>query len=222
MRFPRLSRKLKLLTLPLGVLLVGAIILGSQWTIRRAGDGRTFDSTMEVPHHKAALVLGCSKILANGRFNLYFRYRIEAAAALFRAGKVDYLIVSGDNRFHGYDEPTDMRDALVKAGVPAGRIYRDYAGFSTLDSVLRAREIFGQESLVIVSQRFHNERAIFIARGHGIEAVGLNATDVARLGGLRTKAREYLARCKTLLDVWILGSEPKFLGPAVELGGPVS
>jgi len=222
MRFPRLSRKQQFLSLPLGVLLVAGIILGSQWTIRRAADGRTFDNVEEVPHHKAALVLGCSKILANGRPNLYFRYRIEAAAALYRAGKIDYLIVSGDNRFHGYDEPTDMRDALVQAGVPAGRIYRDYAGFSTLDSVLRAREIFGQESLVIVSQRFHNERAIFIARGHGIDAVGLNATDVARLGGLRTKAREYLARCKTVLDVWVLGSEPKFLGPPVELGGPVS
>ena len=175
-----------------------------------------------IPRRSAALVLGCAGTLSNGRPNLYFRYRIEAAAALYHAGRTDYLIVSGDNRRADYDEPTDMREALIAAGVPGDRIYRDYAGFSTLDSVVRAREIFGQREFIIVSQPFHNKRALYIARGHGIDAIAFNAADVARFGGLRTKAREYLARCKTLLDLRLLGTSPRFLGPPVTLGGPVN
>lgn len=222
MKRPRLSRTRLLLALPLAALIALALIGGSQWVIRQASDGRTYEVATLVPHRQAALVLGCSKLLANGRPNLFFRLRIEAAAALYHAGGADYLIVSGDNHRHGYDEPTDMRDALIAAGVPGERIYRDYAGFRTLDSVVRARDIFGQREIVIVSQPFHNERAIFIARGHGIDAIGFNAADVARFGGLRTKAREHLARCKTVLDVWLLGTAPKFLGPPVTLGGPVT
>jgi SanA protein len=207
-----------------GLLLAAFLVasLGCQWVIRHSSSGRTFAGTADVPKHRAALVLGCTKILSSGRPNVFFRLRIEAAAALFHAGRVEYLIVSGDNSREGYDEPGDMRHALIAAGVPEDRIYRDYAGFRTLDSVVRAREIFGQDAIVIVSQRFHNERAIFIARGHGIEAVGFNAEDVAAYRGMKTKAREWLARWKTVLDVWVLGTGPKFLGPPVELGGPVS
>jgi SanA protein len=222
MKFLRLTRKRLLLALLLGVLLAAVMLWGSHLAIRQASHGRTYNVAAQVPNHKAALVLGCSKTLASGRANLFFRYRIEAAAALYHAGKADYLIVSGDNHRHGYDEPTDMREALIAAGVPAERIYRDYAGFRTLDSVVRAREVFGQREIVIVSQPFHNQRAIFIARGHGIDAIGFNAADVARFGGLRTKAREHLARCKTVLDVWLLRTLPKFLGPSVALGGPVT
>lgn len=202
--------------------LIPIVLLGSLGAIRHSSSGRTYDTADAVPKRKAALVLGCTKILANGRPNLFFYFRIEAAAGLFRAGRVDYLIVSGDNSREGYDEPTDMRDALIAAGVPADHIYRDYAGFRTLDSVIRARDIFGQDSITIVSQRFHNERAIFIARGHGIDAVGYNAVNVPQYRGLKTKSREWLARVKTVLDVWVLGTRPKFSGPPVELGGPVS
>ncbi|MCB1061727.1 MAG: YdcF family protein [Verrucomicrobiae bacterium] len=198
-----------------------AIIAGNL-CVRQAASDRVYDSLEETPHRSAGLVLGCVKTLPNGRGNLFFRYRINAAAALYHAGKVDYLIVSGDNHRHGYDEPTDMRDALVAAGVPEDRIYRDYAGFRTLDSVVRAREIFSQTSLTIVSQSFHNERAIFIARENGIDAIGFNAKDVESLGGLRTRLREHLARFKTVLDVWVLDSKPKFLGPQIALGGPTN
>ena len=222
MKMPRLSCK-RLFFLFSGCLLLAALVIaGSEWSIRRAAGGRTYGEVSEIPHRRAALVLGCAKTLASGRGNLYFRYRIEAAAALYQAGRVDYLIVSGDNRHHAYDEPTDMREALIAAGVPGDRIYRDYAGFRTLDSVVRAREIFGQSEITIVSQPFHNERAIYIARGHGIDAIGFNAADVIRFGGLRTKAREFLARCRTVLDLRLLGTAPKFLGPVVPLGGPVN
>lgn len=190
--------------------------------IQQAASDRTYDSAEQLPHREAALVLGCARTLPNGRTNLYFRYRITAAAALYHSGKVEYLIVSGDNHRHDYDEPTDMRDALIAAGVPADRVYRDYAGFRTLDSVVRAREIFGQTELIIVSQAFHNRRAIFIARERGIDAVAYNARDVESINGLRTQLREQLAKLKTVLDIWLFNTQPKHLGPPVALGGPVT
>lgn len=200
---------------------IAAIVMGNL-AVGQASKDRIYESLSTVPEREAALVLGCVKTLPDGRGNLFFHYRINAAAALFHSGKVEYLIVSGDNHRESYDEPTDMRDALIDAGVPADRIYRDYAGFRTLDSVVRAREIFGQRSLTIVSQQFHNERAIFIAREHGIDAIGFNARDVESFGGLRTKLREQLARFKTVLDVWVLHTDPKFLGKEIVLGGPTT
>jgi len=186
--------------------------------IRLASKGRRFTDPDSVPGHRTALVLGCARTLSNGRPNQYFLHRIRTAAALYRAGRVDCLIVSGDNHRVGYDEATDMRDALVDEGVPADRISRDFAGFRTLDSVIRAREVFCQEKFVIVSQRFHNERALFIARAHGIDAVALDAPDVATLGGLKTRVREAFARTKAVADVWLFGTEPRFLGPKVMIG----
>ncbi len=127
-----------------------------------------------------ALVLGTRRTTPDGRWsNPHFAHRIEAAAALYRAGKVKRLLVSGDNHVRGYDEPSDMRDALVAAGVPAQAIALDYAGFRTLDSVVRAKEVFGQTSLVVVSEQFHNYRAVFICRHFGIDAVAYSAEPVS-------------------------------------------
>lgn len=193
------------------------------YSVTDAASDRVFEAANDVPKRKAAVVMGCARILPDGRQNLYFIRRIEAAWRLFDAGKCEYLIVSGDNSRESYDEPTDMRDALIAKGIPGDRIYRDYAGFRTLDSVVRAREIFGQEDFIVVSQEFHNERAIFIAKEHGWDnVVGYNARRVSSFGGLRTRLREYLARVKTVLDVSVLDTKPKFLGRSVELGGPVT
>lgn len=140
---------------------------------------------------------------------------MEAAVRLYQSGKVAALIVSGDNGSKEYDEATAMKDALVRAGIPEKSIYLDYAGFRTLDSVVRAKEVFGQEAFVVVSQRFHNERAIFLARQSGIKAIGYNAADLRGRRGLMTHLREYLARVQAVLDVKVLGTQPKFLGKAV-------
>ncbi len=162
-------------------------------------------------------MLGTSQYLSNGDRNLYFSYRIEAAYALYRAKKVAYILVSGDNGEKTYNEPKKMRDALIKKGVPAEKIVLDYAGFRTLDSVVRAKEVFGQESFIVVSQKFHNERALYIAENRGLKAFGFNARDVAQYAGFKTHLREYLARVKMMLDLYILGTSPKFLGEAVEI-----
>lgn len=153
----------------------------------------------------------------SGRPNAYFYNRVDAAAALYHAGKVEYLVISGDNGRKGYNEPQDMKEALVGRGVPAEAIYLDYAGFRTYDSVVRMEKIFGQESFTVISQEFHNRRAVYIAQALGLDAVGYNAADVAAYAGMKTRLREKLARVRMFMDLWT-GKTPKFLGEPVEIG----
>ena len=203
------------------LLAAAAALLGySEWTV---SDARhyTYDDVDAVPYNRVAVVLGTSKYLIGGSPNHYFKYRIKAAAELYNNGKVDYILVSGDNATVQYNEPRQMRRALIQAGIPASAIYSDYAGFRTLDSVVRAKEVFGQSRFTVVSQAFHNERAIFIARHFGIDAVGFNALDPSAYQGIRTRVREVFARLMGLLDLYVLDKGPKFLGEPIVIGGPI-
>ncbi|WP_300674288.1 ElyC/SanA/YdcF family protein [Soonwooa sp.] len=170
----------------------------------------------DVPNEKVGLVLGASKTLANGYPNLYFNYRIDAATELYKAGKVQYFIVSGDNSRKSYNEPEDMKLALIEKGIPENHIFEDFAGFRTLDSVVRAKDIFGQSSYVIISQKFHNQRAIFLAQQNGIKAYGYNAKDVNKNAGFKTNLREKFARAKVYWDMFF-GVEPKFGGEKIQI-----
>lgn len=203
---------LGLASIPIVALIVAGVM------VKQAARGRTFEEVANVPHRKVGLVLGCSRRLSDGSPNPFFVNRMQAAADLFLAGKVDYLLVSGDNRTLRYNETRDMRRALVKLGVPAKNVVCDYAGFRTLDSIIRAGKVFGQASLTIVSQKFHNERAIFIAQHHGIDAIGFNAREVVAPEGFVTHFREPFARVRTILDVYLLDTPPKFLGDRIEIG----
>ena len=202
------------------VALVAAVVvvLSARVVVRNSARGRIYTDPAAVPHRKVGLVLGCTDRLRNGDPNLFFVHRMLAAAELLHAGKVDYLLVSGDNRRKEYDEPTSMKHALIARGVAEDRIICDYAGFRTLDSVVRAKEVFGQQQVTIISQQFHNERALFIARHRGLDAIGFNAPAVIGGGSLKTRCREHLARVRVLLDVYILRSQPHFLGEPVEIG----
>ena len=184
--------------------------------------GRVFDSASmdAVPRRRVAVVLGCVRTLPNGLNNLYFSRRIDAAAELYKAGKVDCLIVSGDNHVKGYDEPSDMKESLMKAGVPADRIVCDYAGFRTLDTVVRAKKVFGLDSFIVVSQPDHVRPAVFTARGFGCDAYGYAAEDVNGRYSIKTTIREQLAKIAAVADV-ILRRSPKFLGPREALPGEV-
>lgn len=201
-------------TAVLAVLGLGCVF-GCEWWVERSAEGRCFDAVEGVPEAPVAVVLGTSERLADGRANLFFLPRMEAAAALFKAGRVKALIVSGDNGTQGYDEPTDMKRVLMQMGVPAEKVVCDYAGFRTLDSVVRAKEVFGQQRVIFVSQRFHNARAIYLARAFGIEAYGLDAKDVPLALSVKTFLREKLACVKAVLDVKVLGTKPRFLGEKV-------
>ncbi|HAD97039.1 MAG TPA: protein SanA [Cryomorphaceae bacterium] len=173
-------------------------------------------STMDdLPAQKVGLMLGTSPRLSGGRPNLYFTYRVQAATDLYEQGKIEYILVSGDNRKKEYNEPRAMRDALIKKGISEDHIILDYAGFRTFDSMIRAEKVFGQDSFIVISQPFHNERAVFIARKSGIEAYGFNARDVDVAAGFKTKLREVGARVKMILDIYVLHTEPKFLGDPV-------
>jgi len=191
------------------------LVLGCEEWIAKTAEGRCYDAVDSVPKAPAAVVLGTAPRLADGRANLFFLPRMEAAAALFKAGKVQSLIVSGDNGTQNYDEPTEMKRVLVQMGVPEAKIVCDYAGFRTLDSVVRAKEVFGQQHLIFVSQRFHNARAIYLAKAFGIEAWGINAADVPVKLSVKTFLREKLACVKAVMDVKVLGTKPRFLGEKV-------
>lgn len=200
------------------IVLLPIFFLGiSNLIIEKNATGKTFNHSSKIEKNRVGLVLGTAPKFTNGRPNLFFQYRIQAAVQLLNSGKVDYLLVSGDNGTRYYDEPTAFKEALIKAGVPEDKIYLDFAGFRTLDSVVRAKEIFGQERITIISQQFHNERAIFLARSHGIDAIGFNAKDVKGKNGFKVKLREALARSKAFLDI-IFQVEPKFLGEKIIIG----
>jgi SanA protein len=190
------------------------MILLAERACQRVARERIFRSIDSVPAKEVALVLGTSRTTRTGNTNLHFKHRMEAAAALYRAGKVKHLLVSGDNHIRSYDEPTDMRDALVAAGVPPGAITCDYAGFRTLDSVMRAKSVFGLTNFMIVTEEFHCPRAVWIARRHGLEAVAFAAPDVPLASwSVRVKARESLARVLCAADLYLLHRSPKFPGP---------
>jgi len=193
-------------------------IFGALQLVRHAASGRTYSDPALIPHRHVGLVLGCSRHLGNGDPNPFFDSRIQAAVTLFRTGKIDYLLVSGDNHTHSYDEATDMQNGLLAAGIPAEKIYCDFAGFRTLDSMVRAKTVFGQKEITVISQEFHNQRAIFLARHAGLDAIGFNAAAVDPEDYSGARRRERLARVKAVLDVFILRTKPKFLGASVNIG----
>ena len=209
--FRRFFRVLLLL-----VLLFCGVVAYANITAIWASRGRLFTDVSEIPETKVGLVFGTTDRV-NGRENLYFRYRIDAAVRVWKAGKLKTLIVSGDNRSVFYNEPEKMKQALVERGIPADRIVCDFAGLRTFDSVVRAKEIFGVESVMLISQQFQNERAVYIAKANGIKACGFNAQDVENHGGIKTKIREVGARVLMWLDVNFLNTRPIHLGEKLPL-----
>jgi SanA protein len=189
----------------------------ANYTIEKTSETFIFDKVNDLPLIDAGLLLGTSKTLKNGTPNQYFQNRISATLELFRAGKIKYIIISGDNSSKEYNEPLDMKNELLINGIPDSIIYLDYAGFRTFDSVIRAKKIFGQHKLISISQKIHNERAVFIARKNDMEAYGYNAKDVNAYMGLKTNVREFFARTKVFLDI-LIHREPKFLGDKIVIG----
>jgi len=188
-------------------------ILGLNYYVQSAAASTIYTSIKQLPAKRAVLLLGTAKYLRGGYKNYFYTYRIRAAIALWKSGKVKAVIVSGDNGTKYYDETTTMYEDLIKAGIPARYITRDYAGFRTLDSIVRAEAIFDLKDYIIISQRFHLERALFIARAKGQKAIGFAAKDIPGTdAAMKMKFREYLARTKAFLDLYILGTDPKFYG----------
>jgi len=194
-----------------GLALIIIIVLSYKaidWTT----DRQIKTSLKKTPKKHVGLVLGTSKYVVSGGRNLFFKYRIDATVKLYRAGKIQHILVSGDNGHKSYNEPEEMRKELIKQGIPNDRITLDYAGFRTFDSMIRCKEVFCQSDIIIITQRFHLHRALFLANRFGINAIGFEAKDVPKSYAVKTTVREYFARVKALLDIYILNTSPKFLG----------
>lgn len=189
--------------------------LASNYFIKKNALDKTYSEITEIPKNKVGLVLGTGKY-ANGSLSPFYLYRIEATEKLYKAKKIDLILVSGDNRHKSYNEPIFFKEDLIKAGIPAHKIILDYAGFRTLDSVIRAKEVFGLTNFTIISQKFHNERAIYLAEKKGLSVIAFNAKNATGKIKHKNQIREYLAKTKATLDI-ILHKKAKFLGEKIEI-----
>ncbi len=199
------------------IIVTGSALIICNQVIHQSAEGKLYSDIDSIPYQHTGLVLGTSKYIRGNHINPFYKYRIEAAAALMKKGKISYIIVSGDNGRKDYDEPGEMRADLIAAGIDSTRIFVDDAGFRTFDSMVRAKEIFGQDSLTVISQSFHNERVLYIASRQGIVAVAFNARDVSAREGAVTNMRERFARVKVFLD-YAIGRKPRFLGDKIKVG----
>jgi SanA protein len=204
-------RWMKRIVLTLLFLFVSLFVLSNLWIVRSTRS-KVFSDLNKIPHHRIALVLGTSHKTSKGDPNPFFEKRIETAAELYNKGKIDHLILSGDNRTIYYNEPMAMLKALLKRGVPASAITLDYAGLRTLDSIVRCKKVFGQNKFIIITQPFHSYRALFISNYHDINAIAMVAEEPDFEYSAKVRIREYLARTKAVLDLYVLKTPPKFLG----------
>jgi len=198
------------------VLLLVCIVACNFW-VYFSTRNQVYTNFNKLPVNDVALVLGTSKYSRSGNANLFFKYRMEAAKKLYFTRKVKHIIASGDNSRSYYNEPQDMKKALIKRGIPLTSISLDYAGFRTFDSVVRSKKIFGQNRVTIITQNFHCYRALFIANYYGMNAVAYAAGGVPDGHSPYTRFREYIARCKAVLDLYILRNNPKFLGDPIKI-----
>jgi SanA protein len=176
-----------------------------------------FSDISLLPTNDVALVLGTGPFTAKGNTNLHFTVRMAAAAQLYKAGKVKHLLLSGDNHIRGYDEPTEMKNALLKLGVPDSAMTLDYAGFRTLDSMERARKIFGQTKLTLVTEQFHAARSVFLARHFGIDPVVFCAEELPSMWTNNMRIREAAARVVAVLDIYVWHRGAHHLGEQITI-----
>lgn len=200
--------KIKIIFLTLFIGFTAFIIYCNHRVINQTKD-QIYTDVNSIPFREYGLVLGTSKAATNG-INLYFQYRLDAAIDLYHQKKINKILVSGDNHIKGYDEPTDMANYLIEHGIPSEDIIKDFAGFRTLDSVVRAKKVFKCEDITIISQEFHTERALYIANYYKMNAVGFAATNPYPKRSM-SKFREYFAKCLVILDLHVWNRQPKFL-----------
>ena len=204
-------RWLKRIVIGILLLLVVVISACNIWIVKSTEE-QVFSDLKLLPDHRIALVLGTSYRSVGGGPNPFFQNRIEMAATLYSMGKIDHFILSGDNSSRYYNEPLEMQKALINKGVPASAITLDYAGLRTLDSVVRSKKIFGQNKITIITQPFHSYRALFISRYYNMDAVAMVAEDPQLEQTFKVHLREYFARTKAILDLYIFKTDPRFLG----------
>lgn len=200
-----------------GLITLIVLVFLSNFLVSNSHTDELYATIDELPKRKVGLLLGTSPYTSDNGTNLFFEHRMEAAWQLYEKGKIKFIVVSGDNAHASYNEPREMLRRLLEHGVPRSKIFLDFAGFRTLDSVVRAKEIFGQQSFTIISQRFQNQRALFIAKQKDIDPIAFNASATPVSYGLKTRVRELFARVKMFYDLYILNAQPRFLGEKITI-----
>jgi len=203
-----MKRKRQILYFSIAILVILAIIVAlCNISVDRNAEGRTFSNINDVPTMQTALLLGTNPKTRDGkRPSSFYLARINATAELYKHGKFRQLIISGDRR-EGYDEPQTMRHDLIERGVPDSIIMMDGQGYRTLLSLRNSKQYFGIHDMIIISQKWHNERSIFLADKMNIKAVGYNADDVHHPRAIWTHIRELLARVKLFIDLYVTHRE---------------
>lgn len=196
-----------------GVLVLAAVDL-DRWISWKTAPF-IYDDLMFLPQRQVGVVLGTSKYYRTGVINQYYLYRIQGALNAYNSGKVNYLLLSGDNALQSYNEPVTMRHDLLSQGMPSADIVLDFAGFRTLDSIIRTRKVFNTNDFTIITQRFHCERALFIALNMGIQAQCYAVPSPKNM--LLVRIREIGARLGALSDLYLMKREPRFLGPLIPI-----
>ena len=203
-----MKRRRQILYSSIAILVILAIIVAlCNISVDRNAEGRTFSNINDVPTMQTALLLGTNPKTRDGkRSSSFYLARINATAELYKHGKFRQLIISGDKR-EGYDEPQTMRHDLIERGVPDSIIMMDGQGYRTLLSLRNSKQYFGVHDMIIISQKWHNERSIFLADKMNIKAVGYNADDVRHPRAIWTHIRELLARVKLFIDLYVTHRE---------------
>jgi SanA protein len=197
--------------------IVGGVMVCNLWVVLST-QGRVHQSVESIDTMPVGLVLGTTRKVGPDQANPHFDNRLAAAAALYHAGKVRHLLVSGHREVSGYyDEPRDMTARLVELGVSAAAITPDHSGLRTLDSIIRAKKIYGVQRLTVISDDFHVNRALFIADREGVEAIAFRGDSVDVQQSLRARTREYFARVKAVIDLYLLDTQPGEMGERREI-----
>ena len=205
------------MALLIGLGLLIAVVAACNIWVLSSCSGRLYDNAETVPHKRVAVMLGTNPKTKTGKMNYFYKHRIDAAVKLYQNGKIDRILISGDNSSKTYSEPDAMKTDLMAAGIPDSAIYLDFAGFSTYDSMVRAKKVFGLSEFMVVSQDFHNKRAVYIARQNGIDAIGFNVQNTLfRKWRIKMELREILARVKAVGEV-VMNKKPHFLGEPIEI-----
>ena len=205
------------MALLIGLGLLIAIVAACNIWVLSSCSGQLYDNAETVPHKRVAVMLGTNPKTKTGKMNYFYKHRIDAAVKLYQNGKIDRILISGDNSSKTYSEPDAMKADLMAAGIPDSAIYLDFAGFSTYDSMVRAKKVFGLSEFMVVSQDFHNKRAVYIARQNGIDAIGFNVQNTLfRKWRIKMELREILARVKAVGEV-VMNKKPHFLGEQIEI-----
>ena len=182
-RMFKMKKKLnRVLWVLVAIIIAGlAVVAGCELAVYNASKGRVYSKVEEIPHREVGLLLGTNPKGRRGGVNMFYNHRIDAAVALYEAGKVDRILISGAKKGIGYDEPQAMREALVARGVPDSILILDGQGFHTIESIVRAKEVYQVDSVTVISQEFHNRRSLYMAKHNGLDVIAFNAANTTIL-----------------------------------------